>query len=412
MTQFETIAVESPGAGMAQVWRNWLPALALAAVASLYGWLVFVTTFGHPGKFGLDYNAPGSDWMSLYDAVRGAMAGQWALLADGERFTAHLNADFANILSEPLAFRPFVYPPTFLVLLQPFAGLGFWGSYAAFQLTGAALLCAGLAYRPDQPRSAWLVIVAALLCPAAAINVVDGQCSFLVAGILVLGMRLLRRHGFAAGLVLGVLSFKPQFAVLVPVALVAGRQWTALAGAALMAVGLAAASLAMFGLAPWAGWLAQTRGAFDLASLWVRAGRLWGNSVYACAFLLGASGRVASWLQLLAALTGAAFVAAAYRSRSPDDHKLAVLLAATILAAPHSGAYDAMLLVIAAGLVLAPVACRQTAGMGTRMLFLALWLIPTFSPPVLDPASRIGPLLILWFLLATRRRSSDGTIAT
>jgi hypothetical protein len=72
-----------------------------------------------------------------------------------------------------------------------------------------------------------------------------------------------------------------------------------------------------------------------------------GYSVYTCAVLLDAPDRLASLIQLLATLGAAVSVIIAFRSRLGKREKTAVFLAATVLAAPHSGPYDGTLLAIA-----------------------------------------------------------------
>ena len=368
-----------------------------ALLAALYAWAVFVSTFSHPGVIGLNYNAPGSDWMVLYGAAHQALSGNLPLIFDGDRFTAYLNTAFAGWLTSPLEFRPWVYPPSFLVMLAPFEPLGFVGSYVAFQLVSAGLLAAALLYRADRPAVAPWLAAAALLCPAAAVNAVDGQCSFLVAAILVAGFRLLGPRPLLAGLVLGILTFKPQFWLLVPVALAAAGRWRTLAAAIASAAVLAAVSAAVFGPESWAWWIRQTVESYASADpKWVEFGRIWGNSVYACAVLLGVPAKAASLLQTAAILAAAAAVFAAFRSRMAADLKLALLLVATILGAPHSASYDVVLLVVAAGLWLA-------AGPGPPSLLrwivaLAFWLSAMFSPPALSVPGRFTPLLLAGFI--------------
>jgi hypothetical protein len=43
------------------------------------------------------------------------------LIFDGDRFTDFLNTTFADWLSRPLAYRPWAYPPSLLLMLLPFA---------------------------------------------------------------------------------------------------------------------------------------------------------------------------------------------------------------------------------------------------------------------------------------------------
>jgi hypothetical protein len=188
---------------------------------SFYVWLVLLTTIPYPGKIGLDYNTLGTDWMVFYGAIRSVLDGNAPLIFDGDRFTDFLNTAFAGWLSKPLEFRPWAYPPSFLLMLLPFAPLGFFGSYVAFQVVTGALLALALRSSAAAALPSGALLVAALVCPASAINAIDGQAVFLVAALIVGGFGLLERRPYLGGLVLGLLTFKPQFCILVPLALIA-----------------------------------------------------------------------------------------------------------------------------------------------------------------------------------------------
>lgn len=374
--------------------RRWLPLAMLpaAVLLSIYGWVVIGTAALKPDFFGLNHIAPGTDWMVFYGAIRSVLDGHWTLLTDGDRFTAFLNETMRDHLSAPLEFRPWFYPPSFLVLLAPFAPLGFTASYVAFQVLSAMLLAIALRLNADQQRLAWLVIIAALTSPAASINITDGQLAFFVAALIVFGVRLLPNQPFAAGLVLGLLTFKPQFALLLPVALLAQRQWRAFAAAAISALTLALTSAVMFGIDIWQWWIPA---AIDHLTggdpKWIATGRIWGHSVFACVALLTESLKAASAMQTAAMIASAASVAAAFRLELPTDQRLAVLLAATILAAPHSGPYDALLLAVAAVLWLA--ANADHSRWRNWIVALGVWLVPVMSPGVYVPAGRFAPLV-------------------
>jgi hypothetical protein len=363
-----------------------VPSLLLA----LYAWAILLTTIPYPGKIGLDYNTLGTDWMVFYGAIRSVLDGNASLIFDGDRFTDFLNTSFAPLLSSPLEFRPWAYPPGFLVMLLPFAGLGFLGSYVAFQMVTGALLARALLASTAVPSP--VLLVAVLACPASAINAINGQAVFLVAALIVGGFGLLERRPWLGGLVLGLLTFKPQFCVLVPIALIAAGQWRALLASGASALALMVASGLMFGWDLWLRWFPLIIENFiSPDEKWIAFGRMWGHSVYACAVLIGAPARLASWLQLLAMLGAAATVVMAFRSRLGLREKTAVFLAATVLAAPHSGPYDVTLLVISAIFWLMsrpaplPLWCWTVAFM--------VWLLPMVSPPVMFPVARIAPLL-------------------
>jgi alpha-1,2-mannosyltransferase len=365
-----------------------LPAL----IGTFFGWAVLVSTFIRPGSIGLNHIAPGTDWMVFYGAVRSALAGHLQLIMNGDDLTAYLNRSFADWLSVPLEFRPWFYPPSFLVLLLPFAPLGLAGSYVAFQVASGGFLAAALDKGAADPACSRYLIAAVLVSPAASINMVDGQCAFLVAALLVSGVRLLEARPILAGAVLGLLSFKPQFFLLVPVALLALDQWRSLIAAACSALVLAAISALIFGIDLWTWWVPQA--VANLTSpdpKWVAYGRIWGHSVWACAVLLGLPDRLASLLQLTATAASAIATFVAFRSSLGADRRLAVLLAAAVLAAPHSGPYDATLLVVAVALWL--VSEVKAPNRSHWLLGFGIWMVPLISPPTHVVAGRFAPLL-------------------
>ena len=367
----------------------------ICAVAGLYGWAIFLATFHHDGLIGPRYNAPGIDWMVFYAAAPAFFDGNLALIFDGHSFTAHQNQMFAGWLSDQLPFHPWLYPPHFLLLVLPFGLLPYGLSYALFMgITGAALaMTLWLQAPPDGRR--WVQLASLLLCPACSITVIAGQNAFLTAALLVGGFRLLPRRPLLAGALLGAATFKPTLWLMVPVALVAARQWRALAGAAAMIGGLALASVAVFGIDIWRHWLEMALSPpADFYSEWFQWGRSWGLSVYTCAWVLGATHGTAALMQAAATLGTAACVYAAFRSAVLDaDRQLVVLLAASILAAPHVSTYDALLLAIAAALLFCR-ALKDGAALYAITLMLAAWLLPLFKPPRATAFGLMTPLIV------------------
>jgi alpha-1,2-mannosyltransferase len=375
-----------------------IPSLLMA----FYVWLNLLTTIPYPGKIGLDYNTLGTDWMVFYGAIRSVLDGNAPLIFDGDRFTDFLNTSFAGWLSKPLEFRPWAYPPSFLLILLPFAPLGFFGSYVAFQVVTGGLLALALRSSAAAALPSGALLAAALICPASAINAIDGQAVFLVAALIVGGFGLLERRPYLGGLVLGLLTFKPQFCILVPIALLAAGQWRALLASGLSALAMMIASGMIFGWDLWLRWFPLIiENLVSPSEKWIEFGRMWGHSVYTCAVLLGAPQRLASWIQLLATLGAAASVVIAFRSRLGTREKTAVFLAATVLAAPHSGPYDVTLLVIAAAFWLMARAAPLPLWCWT--LAFLIWLMPLLSPPLLFPVARIAPLFpVLLIVLLLR----------
>src|SRR3954468_7525010 len=198
---------------------------------------------------------PGHDWMVYYSAARAYLDGNLPLAFDGDRLTAHMNLVFANWLSEPLTFHPWIYPPPFLLVLIPFGLLPFGTAYVLFLLITFICLLLALWQTVQFGWQRCLLVFAVLLSAPTAFTIGNGQNAFLSAALFVGGFGLLARYPTCAGALLGLLTYKPQLFLLVPVALVAARQWRALGGAALAAAGLALVSVAVLGIEPWRIWV-------------------------------------------------------------------------------------------------------------------------------------------------------------
>ncbi|HKT53125.1 MAG TPA: glycosyltransferase family 87 protein, partial [Caulobacteraceae bacterium] len=282
--------------------------IAVSVSASIYEWMVFATTFVRPGLIGLNSNTVGTDWMVFHGAARSLLGGHQAMMYDGRRFTDFLNHAYRGWLNGPLPFRPWVYPPSYLLLIAPFGLLGFMASLLLFEVgTSAALALAVVVGADKDRRKAWLTAGASVLCPAAALNCLCGQNAMFFTAVLVAGVRLLGARPALAGALLGLLTLKPQFAILAPIALVAGRQWKSLIGFAASAAALVVLSLWAFGVSAWITWTQLTiHSMLAPSSDWIVFGRLWGNSAWTCAVLLGAPASAASALQLAGAIAAAA----------------------------------------------------------------------------------------------------------
>nr|WP_321985762.1 glycosyltransferase family 87 protein [uncultured Lichenicoccus sp.] len=159
-------------------------------------------------------------------------------------------------LLERLQFRlhgdrfPFLYHPGMLLLIWPLALLPFgagWVCWIGLGLLGY-LVALGL-------RGHRVAALAGLVAPSTLWTTLCGQTALFSAALLFGGFRLLPRRPVGAGILFGLLTYKPQLAILVPLALVASSQWRCLLWTCLMGGLFMTASAAAFGIGVWMAWL-------------------------------------------------------------------------------------------------------------------------------------------------------------
>ena len=201
----------------------WLdrPLITFAAVLMVGGTLLslgllFVTATGTLDAFGRPL---GTDFSSFWTAGRMALEGHGPAAYDWQAHHAmqqriHGTADY----------YPWSYPPMFLLLASAAALLPYVPALALWQ--GASAIAAVAAFRAILPSRRALLIAAGF--PAVLICIGHGQTGFLTAALLAGGVLALPRHQIAAGVLFGLLAYKPQFGLLVPVVLLAGGYWRAI----------------------------------------------------------------------------------------------------------------------------------------------------------------------------------------
>lgn len=139
------------------------------------------------------------------------------------------------------------YPPPFLLLASLLATLPYVPALIVWQ--AATLGALAWMVRRMVPRRETLLL--ALAAPVTLICVAHGHNGFLTALLLGGGLLLLERRPIAAGLLLGCLIYKPQFALVIPPLLLVTRNWRAIGGAMLSSSLLIALTLAMWGWPVW-----------------------------------------------------------------------------------------------------------------------------------------------------------------
>jgi hypothetical protein len=242
-----------------------------------------------------------------------------------------------------------------------------------------------------------------LTSPFAAWNFLIGQNGFLSASLLGASLLLLERRPMLAGVFIGSLTYKPQFGILLPVALIAARQWRACFSAAVTAILLAAASVAAFGVN---GWAAFPRALFAQGDGIMFASRDWGfllQTVYGLILVLH-GGVALAWLaQGVAAAAVGVIVWLVWRSPVRYALKAATLSSAALIATPYALAYDlAAIAIPVAFLASDQIRCGLLRGEQTTMI--ALFVVSLAVIPTAGKAP-VGAVILVALLCLILRRA-------
>ncbi|MBO6755211.1 MAG: DUF2029 domain-containing protein [Roseibium sp.] len=240
------------------------------------------------------------------------------------------------------AFFPFMYPPTFLLLVMPLGVLSFASAYIVFM--GLSLAACALAGRVIW--GSWQGAFIVLSLPAVFNVLVHGQNSLLACALLGAGLICLQNRQMVwAGIFIGLLSFKPQFGILIPLVLIAGRYWTAFITAAVVTLGFAGLSWAVLGTEVWVAFLAQTEFARSLlVNDFVAMYKY--NTVTAALRMIGMPAGAALAVQAVVGLVLAVLTVRVWLSNAAFEAKAAVLVSASLLATPYVLSYDLVFLAL------------------------------------------------------------------
>jgi hypothetical protein len=284
----------------------------------------------------------GTDFQSFWAASKLALTGHPASAYDPK---AHGTLQQSLFPGHDLdGYTAFFYPPTFLLVCLPLALLPYLASLVVWLGATGYVFWRALRVLLARPGMA----VPILAYPAVYLNAGHGQTGFLVGALFAGAAIWLGPRPVLAGVCLGLVCVKPHFGVLIPLALLATRQWRALAAAALATAGFVGLSLLAFGPATWEAFLRATplaRAALDQELV----GSAKMVSVFAAARVLGGSAALAYVAQAAAALVAAIGVVARLRGRdaAPDrSGQVALLVVATLCASPFVLDYDLTLLAI------------------------------------------------------------------
>ncbi|MGD0419967.1 MAG: glycosyltransferase family 87 protein [Xanthobacteraceae bacterium] len=334
-----------------------------------------------------------SDFVNVWAAGRLVLEGHPAAVYD---WRAHKLVEEAAVGHAFGGYFGWHYPPTFLFVAAALSLLTYATAYAVWVFGTFPIYLAAIRAIVGE-RTGYLLAAA---FPALLANFIVGQNGFLTAGLVGGALVLLPRRPIVAGLLLGLLTYKPHLGLLFPIALVAAGYWRAFFTAAMVAVLMAVAAWFAFGSDTWQAFFANighTSQAF-LSDGWADWGKL--QTAFGLTRMLGGGETLAWAVQGAVALVAAIAIALLWRSRAAYEIKAAALATGAMLATPYLYTYDLVVLAVPLAFLFRLGHVRgflphEMAGIGVACLLVLIF--PFVKAPV-----GFAALLVVAALIARR----------
>jgi hypothetical protein len=300
------------------------------------------------------------------------------------------------------------YPPTFLLIVLPLALLPYLP--ALFTWVASTLAVESFILYKISPTGN--IFLLSLFFTGNFVNFYSGQNGYLSASLLGGGLLLLDAHPVAGGLLLGMMSYKPNLAFLIPLALIAGRRWRALLSAGASALTMVLLSFMVLGYQVWIEYWKISAVPLILSAKigpWVIM-----PTIYSTVLSLGFDLFVAYTVQGLVMAIVALLVAWAWHREADFVLRASILTLGIPLFTPYAFTYD--LAILSLPLVWLWVDGQKNGRYPGETLLLFLgWISPYFGQYIwsltLIPEKKVQItsliLLALFFLTAAKVRKES-----
>ena len=343
----------------------------------------------------------GRDFINLWAGPQLAYSGKLWTLFDIQAYWDEVG----RLFGQALPLHSWCYPLFTLTLFWPLAQLPYFWALAIWTIsTFAAFAAVAVAQVAPGRRRVALVIL--MLAPASFMNVLGGQNGFLSAALLMGGMLALDRRPVMAGVLFGLLTFKPHLGLVLPFVLIALGAWRTIATAVATAVALVAVSVLQFGIEPWhkymtvttglqVAWLTSFDGFFTYMMISVAtAMRTLGFSLHAA-------------LAVQAAVAAVVLPVAVVAIARTDDacRRIFVLTTATLLVTPYAFNYDMTALSVA---IVWTLVGRLEWRPAWSTVYLLGWIAPLATIFMSNVGIPMTPFIVAALFVLAVREALDG----
>ncbi|NNE40650.1 MAG: DUF2029 domain-containing protein [Marinicaulis sp.] len=350
-----------------------------------------------------EHAVAGGDFVVFWTAAQNAFTENPGALYDMAVLEADLQKAFPGDTSFSLSW---LYPPNSYLMFAPFAGAPYTTSLLIWWTGGLA----AFAWMLSRLWKNFAAIFIALASAAVFQALITGQTGFITATLICLAAFKPDKRPIIAGVAAGLLTFKPQFGLLIPVAYAAAGCWRAFGIAAITAVGAAAASMALFGPDLWSAFF----NAITEHSARIQGGDLSNYklvSPFGGLVILGLPANIALYGQLIVSAAAAVFVAFVWRRVGAWNWRMVALCTGAVIANPYAYYYELTIL-IPPLLLIAKRALdgSSTWRTGDRPALLLLWIAPLLVTGIgaAETLPIASVITLLAFLICARTVWIDG----
>lgn len=372
---------------------------AVAIISLAFGGILVWTFTGHLSTPWIEPEFANKDFANYWTAGKLIITGEVLdLFGSHAGYFRHLTEAFGP----DYQWHNWSYPPHYLLLIWPLGYVGYETGLVVFVLVTLVLfLVAVRAYTGTAFPLALLAVG-----PFIVLNSWTAQNGFL-SGALALGALALRdSRPVMAGILLGLLTIKPQLGVLFPFLLLAEQRWRLIVSATLTTLCLILVSAAVFGTEAWTGYVSEVLPYQSQVMKYLQGTFLtMVPSFYGAARFYGADFTLAMAIHITVALP--AFVASVYLffRLSTDGDRAVLLLLATFVITPYALNYDLGLVSVAAGLLAGRYLAVPHAFGIERVALALLMMMPLYMMQLGHSGMHIGPILIIAAILIHLRQA-------
>ncbi len=302
-------------------------------------------------------------------------------------------------------YQQWSYPPHYMLIAAPFALVNYYVAFVIFITLSLYLYWKYIVntFKEDAYQSAfWLT-------PLLFLFIICGQLSAIIAVLFVIIFNQMDKRPIIAGLLIAMLTVKPQVGLLLPVFLMLTGRWKVFFGATLGTISFFLASVFIHGIEPWITYLevgapAQSEVLISLPE--VTAGLM--PTALINFFTAGFGFTASTIIHVIVVVS--ALIATIYICKKTTDKfwQYSIFLTCTFLLTPYLMMYDMLIMV---WVVMTMVSCYHMSKMNTCIYtcFMMLPILGIIMPILHIPGSFLVLVGIAVWISKEALNSSQNT---